>query len=205
MGQHFHRQNPFLFFHLCHNIRTTLKGVFMKNFIIVLVAYFLLSACAPSAEAIQKAIDQTQAAMPTLTFTSTSTFTPRPTYTPNPTFTPYPTLTPYPTNTFLPTWTSTAKPQVQPTQAYVPPPAEPEDEDEQLERNMNLSVASHCPDAHTVTFIGPVTEVFQVPANGYVSKQLPSGTYYYTIDDDSTRYGPQDLFSSWWELEICPR
>jgi hypothetical protein len=57
----------------------------------------LLTACAPSASAIQAAIAGTQAAWtPVPTQTPYPTYTLYPTYTPYPTFTPSPTLTPTP-------------------------------------------------------------------------------------------------------------
>ena len=191
----------------------------MKNIIFVLICCVLLTGCGPLQEVVQPAVVATQPVLPTQTTAPISTFTPIPTFTPYHTNTPLPTYTPYTPPT------ATTKPQVQqPTTAYVPPantpvappadepedtpvppPADNGDDEEPLERDMNLSVSSHCPDAHRVTFYGPVTEVFQVPANGYVSKQLPSGRYYYSYDDDPTRYGPQDLYSTWWELEICPQ
>ena len=56
----------------------------LKNkFAILILAVFLLAACAPSSQAIQTAIAQTEAAWtPTPTSTYSATFTPQPTSTP---------------------------------------------------------------------------------------------------------------------------
>jgi hypothetical protein len=62
----------------------------MKNFPVILIA-LLLVACAPSPQAIQTAIAQTQAV-----------WTKVPTQTPSPTITPQPTITPWPTATMAP-------------------------------------------------------------------------------------------------------
>lgn len=70
----------------------------MKNILIFLTAFALLSGCTPSPKAIEEAIAKTQEALPT----STITLTPLPTNTPKPTATPKPTNTPRPTNTSTP-------------------------------------------------------------------------------------------------------
>jgi hypothetical protein len=63
------------------------KGrMLMKKKIVLTLVSILLAACAPSSQALQTAIAQTQAV-----------------WTPIPTQTPYPTPTPYPTQTFYPT------------------------------------------------------------------------------------------------------
>ncbi len=66
-------------------------------FFLMIVGVVILSACAPSPQAVGQALSSTLNAMPTQTA--------YPTYTPNPTLTPYSTYTPYPTYTPAPTYT----------------------------------------------------------------------------------------------------
>jgi hypothetical protein len=83
------------------------------KFIFIPLMLIFLQGCAPSAEAINHAIEQTQMAMPTATYTSlpeptpTQTNTSEPTYTgtPEATNTPKATRTPKPTHTPRPTQT----------------------------------------------------------------------------------------------------
>jgi len=65
----------------------------MKKVLVFLITSIILAGCSPSQEDIEKAISQTQAAMPTATATTTAT--PEPTNTPEPTKT----ATPKPTAT----------------------------------------------------------------------------------------------------------
>ena len=65
-----------------------MEGILKKLFLIVFVTVFLLSGCAPSEEAIQRAIAQTQASLPT----STQIPTQKPTTTPAPSSTPEETI-----------------------------------------------------------------------------------------------------------------
>lgn len=87
----------------------------------IILAILLLSACAPSAEAVQQSIRETQSAWtPVATQTDYPTYTPAPTYTAPPTvfvtkivtqtFTPSPVFTATITNTPVPTNTRTATP-----------------------------------------------------------------------------------------------
>jgi len=68
-----------------------------KIIVVILLCSVLISACAPSAEEIQTAIQKTQSA-----WTQIPTHTAYPTYTPYPTFTPIP-VTNTPANTATPT------------------------------------------------------------------------------------------------------
>jgi hypothetical protein len=85
----------------------------LKKLTILIVLVALLAACQPSPEAMQLALEQTLAAMPT--FTPYPTYTPPATYTPYPTNTLEPTFTPSPTNTLVPSPTATRKPTITPT------------------------------------------------------------------------------------------
>ncbi|MEW5939261.1 MAG: hypothetical protein AB1750_06350 [Chloroflexota bacterium] len=87
-----------------------------KQTIILLIILILIVGCQPSADAIQTAIAQTQAAIPTATFTAslTSTITRTPTNTPTITFTPSAT----PTATLSPTATPSHLPGTLTKQAY---------------------------------------------------------------------------------------
>lgn len=80
----------------------------MKD-LFLLFCVVILCACAPSEAAIQTAMSQTQAAIPTSTSTYTNTPTNTATFTPTftPTKTPKPTKTPIPTYTKKPTFTPT--------------------------------------------------------------------------------------------------
>jgi hypothetical protein len=85
----------------------------MKAIIILLLLAIILSACAPSPQAIQQALLSTQAVLPTMTA--------YPTYTPNPTYTPYPTFTAQATYTPAPTYTPViiiVTPTLSPTPLY---------------------------------------------------------------------------------------
>lgn len=80
-------------------ILTRMKGDIMKKVLCILALTVILAGCAPSPEAIEKALAQTQTAIallstntPTITNTPTETSTPTPTNTPEPTFTPTPDL-----------------------------------------------------------------------------------------------------------------
>jgi hypothetical protein len=74
-----------------------MKSFRFVNVLAVIVMLFVLVGCGPSEKQIQKAIAETQAAMPTAT--------PLPTDTPEPTQTPQPTATPEPTATVEPSAT----------------------------------------------------------------------------------------------------
>jgi hypothetical protein len=62
----------------------------MKKIISLIILVLLIASCAPTAEQVQKAIAQTQTAMPTSTPTITPTSLPTPTKTPAETSTPTP-------------------------------------------------------------------------------------------------------------------
>lgn len=75
------------------------KRNIMKKVLYILALTVILAGCAPSPEAIERALAQTQTAIallstntPTITNTPTETSTPTPTITPEPTFTPTPDL-----------------------------------------------------------------------------------------------------------------
>jgi hypothetical protein len=89
------------------------------RWIVIVICAALLVACAPSAEAVQQAISETQAGWtPIPTQTAFPTYTPQPTYTAPPTVfvTKIVTQTHTPTPVFTPTITDTPSPTLDPLQ-----------------------------------------------------------------------------------------
>jgi hypothetical protein len=93
----------------------------MKRVLSILVS-LLLSACAPSGEAIQKAVDSTLSAIPPAT--AYPTLTSYPTYTKEPTYTPQATYTKEPIQVIVVTPTFTEAPLYTPTITITPPPTQ---------------------------------------------------------------------------------
>lgn len=93
----------------------------MKKLLILSLSVYLLFACSPTTEQIQKAIEQTQSAELSLlnNSSSTSTDVPLATRTPKPSNTPRPTSTTRPSNTPKPTSTPTELPEQGVAKNYV--------------------------------------------------------------------------------------